>query len=358
MKLAIVVTHPIQYYTPVFELLAKEIDLMVFYTNQKKYNYDKEFNRSICWDIPLLANYKHEFTQPDTIIRKITAFTPDYLLVYGWAPKGHLKLLRHFKGKIKILFRGDSTLLKKVPSWKSVLKEILLKWVYTHVDVAYYTGSNNREYFIKYGIKEDKLLFLPHAIDNVRFATPQSNTDIRKNLNIDPEEILILFTGKFNSNKNVLLLLKAFVEINLANTHLLFVGGGILEQSLIKAAKKHPNVHVVPFQNQQIIPAYYQACDLFCLPSKNESWGLSINEAMACGKAVLVSDQCGAATDLINRKSGKIFKSNDVEDLKTKLKDLLNNHFLRKNAGIHAKNIIREWNFEIQVENIIKSLQR
>ena len=115
------------------------------------------------------------------------------------------------------------------------------------------------------------------------------------------------------------MLLRAFTELNIKNTHLLFVGNGILEDQLKAEAKQHGNVHILPFQNQQAIPAYYQACDLFCLPSKSESWGLSINEAMACGKAVLVSDQCGAAVDLVTEKNGRIFKSDQPTDLKKQL---------------------------------------
>ncbi len=356
MKLAIVVTHPIQYYTPVFQLLAKEIEVRVFYTDQSKQLYDKDFNRSISWDIPLLTGYAYEWTQPENSIARIKNFSPDFLLIYSWSPMGHLKLLRHFKGKVKILFRGDSTLLKQIPQWKRVLKIFFLKWVYSHVDQAYYTGTHNKDYFIKYGMKETQLIFSPHAVDNLRFATFQPNTNIRKGLGISKEETLILFTGKFTPNKNVTLLLKAFLEINIKRAHILFVGSGVLEEYLLKAANKFSNVHVLPFQNQKIIPAYYQACDLFCLPSKSESWGLSINEALACGKAVLASDQCGAAIDLIKPKNGRIFKSNDLEDLKAKLIGLLSNHLLRKNVGWHARTSIKDWSFEIQVSNIIKSL--
>ncbi len=357
MKLAIVVTHPIQYYTPVFKLLAQQVEVRVFYTDQSKQQYDKDFNRRISWDIPLFNGYPYEWIHGNNSITRITNFSPDFLLVYSWSAKGHLKLLRHFHGKIKILFRGDSTLLKEIPIWKSLMKTLLLSWVYTHVDHAFYTGTHNKSYFIKYGLKDIQLSFSPHAIDNRRFAKPQSPQDIKERLAIPKEHKLILYTGKFTLNKNVCLLLKAFLEINDKCAHLLFVGSGVLEQHLLKVADRHAHVHVATFQNQSIIPAYYQACDLFCMPSKSESWGLSINEAMACGKAVLVSDQCGAAIDLVNENTGRIFKSNNLADLKVKLQELLNNHSLRKNAGLHAKNKIRDWSFEIQVHHILKFLQ-
>ena len=355
MRLAIVATHPIQYYAPVFQLLAKQLNVKVFYTSKRR-AYDQDFKREICWDIPLLTGYKYEWQTGKKQLLAITDFCPQCILIYGWAPQGHLQILRHFKNKAKIIFRGDSTLLKNMPWWKGFLKKATLNWVYSHVDTALYTGTNNKAYFLKYGLQEAQLKFAPHAIDNERFALVQPRIEIRKCLGIAKNDLLVLFTGKFNDNKNVLLLLQAFVEIGVKNTHLLFTGSGRLENKLKLETSKYANVHLLPFQNQTIMPAIYQACDLFCLPSKNESWGLSINEAMACGKAVLVSDQCGAAIDLVNQENGGIFKTNELDDFKQQLKYLLKSRQLLNKAGRQSRQRIREWSFKVQVENIITSL--
>jgi glycosyltransferase involved in cell wall biosynthesis len=356
MKLAIVATHPVQYAAPVFELLARKVELKVYYTATKSKTYDEKFQREIYWDIPLLSGYNYEWISDSTRISQISSFKPQCLLIYGWAPKGHLQILRYFKNKTRVLFRGDSTLLKQLPWWKDMVKEIALKWVYQHVNYAIYTGTNNKAYFQKYGLKEAQLKFAPHTIDNQRFAIPRPTAALRKKLGILHTDTLVLFAGKFNDNKNVLMLLKAFIEINIKNTQLLFVGNGLLETQIRQEALKYANVHLLPFQNQQSIPGIYQACDLFCLPSKSESWGLSINEAMACGKAVLVSDQCGAAVDLVTPNNGRVFKSNHPDDFKKQLKNLLNNPASLKEAGKYAKEIISRWNFDTQVENIIKCL--
>ena len=80
------------------------------------------------------------------------------------------------------------------------------------------------------------------------------------------------------------------------------------------------------FQSQQKHPAVYQACDLFCLPSRGpgETWGLAVNEAMASGKAVLVSDKVGCATDLVKEGvNGYVFESGNEGDLFEKLEVLV-----------------------------------
>ena len=162
-RLAIITTHPIQYNAPLFELLAErnKIDIKVFYTWGKtvlEQKYDPGFGKVIKWDIPLLQGYDYEFLEnisadkgshhfkgidnPD-IIDSIKKYEPDAVLIYGWAFKSHLKVLRYFKNKIPVLFRGDSTLLDK-KSWVSSLKRnLFLRWVYRHIDFALYVGKNN-----------------------------------------------------------------------------------------------------------------------------------------------------------------------------------------------------------------------
>jgi len=128
---------------------------------------------------------------------------------------------------------------------------------------------------------------------------------------------------------------------------LLFTGNGILEESLKLKAKQYTNVHFIDFQNQGYMPVVYQACDLFCLPSKGpaESWGLAVNEAMAAGKAILVSDKCGCAADLVqNDKNGAIFKSGSLTELSFTLTKLLDKEKLTA-LGINSSLMIKPWNF-------------
>jgi hypothetical protein len=187
-RLAIVITHPIQYYAPLFKLLnqRKQIDIKVFYTwgegSVKK--FDPAFGKDIDWDIPLLDGYNYEWAQNTAtdpgshhfkgiitpgLTDQIKEWKPNAILVFGWAYQSHLKVLRYFKNKIPVYFRGDSTLLDELPGPRSLLKTVFLKWVYSHVDHAFYVGTNNKAYFKKYGLKDNQLSFAPHAIDNKRF---------------------------------------------------------------------------------------------------------------------------------------------------------------------------------------------
>jgi len=392
-RLAIIITHPIQYYAPVFKLLAKQCDLKVLYTWGKvalQAKYDPGFGKTITWDLPLLKGYDYEFLENTAkhpgshhgkgiinpnIISKIENFAPDAILVYGYIYQSHFKVMRHFKNKIPIWFRGDSTLLDDNKGWKKYLKSAYLKWVYSYVDKAFYVGNNNRAYFKKYGLKDEQLVFAPHAIDNERFAeNRQIEADkLRASLNIQPNDTLILFAGKLEPKKNPELLLEAFMQLKKKRkadfstalemtdrkVHLLFVGNGVLEDQIKQQANNFNKeitsspemtncIHFMDFQNQTQMPVVYQACDIFCLPSQGpgETWGLAINEAMAASKAIIASDKVGCTIDLIKYgTNGYGFKSNDLEDLKEKLKLMINQPNLITDFGKQSQQIIKNWSF-------------
>jgi glycosyltransferase involved in cell wall biosynthesis len=373
MRLAIITTHPIQYYAPVFKLLHQHgrIQIKVFYTWGEKaiHNYDPGFNTNIRWDLPLLSGYPYEWAEnisPDPgshrfkgivtpgLIRQIEAWQPDAVLIYGWAYHSHLKILRYFKNRIPVFFRGDSTLLDPSGKLKKYARALFLTWIYTHVDVVLYTGTNSKAYFKNYGLKETQQIFAPHAIDNKRFAAERNREvqELKMKLGITQKDILILFAGKFDKKKDPLLLLDAFLQLRKKDVHLLFVGNGALEQMLKQKASHEPCVHFMDFENQSYMPVIYQACDLFCLPSSGpgETWGLAVNEAMACSKAILVSDKVGCAADLVkNEYNGAVFKAQSLTSLCEQLNILLHQgKDGLKYMGFNSGEMINNWTFEIQ----------
>ncbi|QEK50321.1 glycosyltransferase family 4 protein [Pedobacter aquae] len=387
-KLAIVTTHPIQYYAPLFQLLAKETNLMVFYTwgegSLKK--FDPGFGKVIEWDIPLLEDYPYQFLKNESkypgshhfkgiinpnLIEHIEEFNPDAIMLIGYAYQSHLQVLRHFKGKTPLWFRGDSTLLDKDTGWKKYIKSIYLKWVYSHVDLAFYVGTANKAYFKKYGLKERQLVFAPHAIDSGRFLVPRKNEAkaLRARLGLSKLDILILFAGKFEPKKNPLLLLDAFIALNLPNAHLLFVGNGVLEESLkwrvetlklkVKNEERKDNrVHFMNFQNQSQMPVVYQASDIFCLPSQGpgETWGLAINEAMISRNAIIASNKVGCAIDLVkNGENGYVFESSDLEGLKVCLSKITLSPSIHQMKD-KSQDIIKEWSISNQLKAFINQL--
>jgi glycosyltransferase involved in cell wall biosynthesis len=346
-KLAIVSTHPIQYYAPVFRALAAsgDFDLRVFYTWSQLFTesmFDPGFGAAVKWDVPLLDGYQYQFVRnvakrpgtdhfgglnTPTLVREIETWQPDAILVYTWNSRAHLRALRYFKGRLPVLFRGDSTLLDERAWWRASLRKIFLTWVYRHVDVAIAVGANNRDYFAWCGLPPERIAIAPHSVDTVRFAADSAAhekraAEWRQELGIGPQAIVILFAGKLQHKKNPRLLLDAFSALK-NGSHLVFVGNGELENELNAGAATMENVHFLPFQNQSIMPAVYRLGDVFVLPSRGpeETWGLALNEAMASGRAVIASSKVGGARDLIQPgENGWIFESGERRALENTLR--------------------------------------
>jgi glycosyltransferase involved in cell wall biosynthesis len=353
-RLAVITTHPIQYNAPLFQLLAsrKVIELKVFYTwgdTVQKDKYDPGFERVVDWDIPLLENYpyvfvdniakkkgSHHFSGIDNpgLINAVRDWKADCILVYGWNFKSHLSALRYFKGKIPILFRGDSTLLDKPGLIKKSARRIALAWVYRNVDEVLYTGRENLRYFQMAGLKDAQLIYAPHSIDNKRFAKAESDAvDFREQWGIGDKAFVFLFAGKLESKKNPLLLLEAFLSTDLRGSVLLIVGDGPLRNEISQAAAGHKNVLIKSFVNQSQMPALYKAANCFVLPSRGpgETWGLAINEAIASGIPVIGSDKCGATADLIvDDETGFRFNADSIASLQVAMCNIKNRHDLKR----------------------------
>ncbi len=291
-------------------------------------------------------------------------FKPNAVLFFGWAYQSHLKAIRYFSGKLPVYFRGDSTLLDKQAGIRAFFRPFFLKWVYRYINHAFYVGVNNKAYFKHFGVKDKQLTFAGHAVDNERFSVPADNDVklLRDTLGLKHTDILILYAGKFEEKKNLPALIDAFKKITRPGCHLLFVGDGQLESLIREKAHSAANIHFMEFQNQSYMPVIYQACQVFCLPSKGpgETWGLAVNEAMASGKAVLVSDRAGCAADLVkDNYNGAIFTSDNEIDFSRKLDYLLKSPVMLNTYGVNSVKLIKEYNFlniAIAIEDKITSL--
>ena len=111
------------------------------------------------------------------------------------------------------------------------------------------------------------------------------------------------------------------------------------------------------FKNQSELPAYYDLCDLFVMPTVFEPWGLVVNEVMNAGRAVIVSDQVGCAPDLVrDGNNGFIYQAGNVADLHRVLRIALADPVRLKDMGRRSLDIINRWSFEDDVQGLRDAL--
>lgn len=255
MRLAIVTTHPIQYYAPWFRDLAakSDLELKVFYlwNPGAEAKHDPGFGRTVQWDVPLLEGYDFEFLQNTArrpgsdrfwgirnadLGRRLAEFRPDVALLIGYRYASMMRLIltpARWRG-YPLLFRGDSHRLgenrkSEVGSrkWRSAIRDPrsairrrAIAAIYARFAAFLYVGQANRDYFRMHGVPEEKLFFAPHAIDNERFigsadSAAEQGEVWRRELGIGDDQLVVLFAGKFEEKKRPLDLLEAFRQTQL-----------------------------------------------------------------------------------------------------------------------------------------------
>ncbi|MBU4377282.1 MAG: glycosyltransferase family 4 protein [Candidatus Omnitrophica bacterium] len=387
-KVAFLVSHPIQYFSPLFKKMAKhpQIDLTIYYCSGEimKGVKDAGFGVEVKWDIPLLEGYKYKFLKnyspiPATlkpliglinfgIIREIAKNKYDAVIVHGWSyVTCALAYMTAIFNRIPVFIRAESPLSRELtkPKWKILAKKPLLSALFKQVSSFLAIGRENREFYKFYGVPDNRIFLTPYAVENERFIKNyvdliDKKDEIKKNLGIPSDKMVILFSGKFIDEKRPMDLLLAYEKTSAENKALVYVGDGYLRRNLEQYVKKKKleNVYFTGFMNQTEIPGYYVIADIFVLPSAGENWGLVVNEAMCFHLPVIVSNMGGCAKDLVrHNENGYVYPMGDIDKLSFYLGDLINDKEKRAGFGKKSLEIVQEYSYEKDVEGIISALE-
>jgi glycosyltransferase involved in cell wall biosynthesis len=378
MRLTIVTSHPIQYQAPLFRRLASEVELTVFFAHRAsaKDQAAAGFNVPFDWDIDLLSGYRHHFLSNlsrspgvnrfggcDTpeIGRQLDAIGCDAVLVTGWYLKSFWQAIWAAKVRgIPILVRGDSHLRTPRSRVKRAMKQLAYPVGLRCFRAALYVGKRSREYYEYYHVQPDRLFFSPHCVDTHWFAeraTLKARHDVRARLSIGGEEKVLLFVGRLLELKRPLDVIHAAARLRQMGSpvSVLMAGSGPLFGRIQREAiaAKVP-IHMLGFQNQTRLPAIYAAADILVLPSESETWGLVANEALACGKPIVVSDAVGCAPDLAaDNLAGREFPVGNCDRFASAMHDLIARP--PKPDAIAAK--AKAYGLTAAAEGIVKALQ-
>lgn len=208
---------------------------------------------------------------------------------------------------------------------------------------------------------KDKVKVVPLGIDPQPFqaqAAKEQGNVLRRSFSDKP---MVLFVGRLVYYKGVHTLIRAFKDID---AELVLVGQGILEpelRMLVKELNIESKVHFIKTVSDELMPAYYNACDIFVLPSiaVTEAYGLVQLEAHASGKPVISTD-LPTGVPYVNQHgvSGFIVPPGEVETLADALEKLVNDEGLRKRLGRQAqKRMLESFTSQVMAEKILRVYQ-
>jgi glycosyltransferase involved in cell wall biosynthesis len=385
-RLAIVASHVIQYQDPFFRLLAAdpEVELTVIYCARHGADVyrDEDMKTSLAWDIDLLSGYRHIFlrnlvhdlnrgytrlTNPGIVPALARGSYDAVIFMTGWGSLTALAGIatcRFFR--IPSFLYGDSSLPPPEDSPRASLRAGFLRAIFGAVTGFMVSGVRNADYYAHYGGRRESFFLLPWAIDNDRFAAAgrlsgSERRELRARYAIPPEAMAILYSAKLVLRKDPFTLLRAFARMQRrADSALVFMGDGELRPALEAFALEHRlgNVHFLGFVNQRDIPRHYAMCDVFVLPSTYEPRGAVINEAMACGLPVVVTDRCGSIGDIVMAGDNAfVFEPGDDAQLATDLDALAGDAGMRARMGERSRRIISQWNYQRGVQGVKEMLR-
>ena len=367
-----ILSHPIQYQVPLIKFLNNKIKIKVSYrlnTVTKKY-FDREFNKKIILDKNLLSGYNYDFLKyygPNKL-SSIFPITNDFIkknlldetkIVWVHGIKNWYNLiliiLSYFYNK-RVFVRDEFNNIKKRSLSNILMNKIFYSFIDNFIDCYLSIGKENRKAFIDFGIDKKKIYHVPYVVDNNFFYIKNK----KKN-----KKFVILFTGKLSHRKGCDILLNSINLLNENNnfkkdSEIIIIGDGILKEELInyKKKKKLVNVKFLGFKNQTVIKKFYKRSNLFVMPSRDENWGLAINEAMAAKNAIIASNKVGAASDLLkNNYNGYIFKNNDYKDLSKKIYKTFLDKKKTIKFGENSFKIISKWSFYECYKGIDKAIK-
>ena len=340
---------------------------------------DPEFGVPLKWEMPLLEGYAYRFLANRSFLSVAGRFWSllnpgivpillkeryDAVMIPGYAYASYLLgFLGGWLSGTPIFLRGEMVVRPESP-WrlKTWCKKALLRLLLKGTQACLAIGTPSRLFYERHRVPKNRIFFSPYSVDNELFSKESRRwrsrrSEVKRSLGISPEIPVVLFCGKLVPRKCPGDLLAAFGRVR-RPAHLLFVGEGLLRVPLQRQALGRSNVTFSGFIDQKEIPQYYAAADLFVLPSKEEVAPLVVNEAMACGLPVVVSDAVPSVVDFVKSgENGFVFPLGDVQALAACLNRLLEDTGLCLRMGELSQELIQEWSPEASARGILQALQ-
>ena len=387
-RVAFVDTHPIQYQAPWYRKLAAhpQLDIHVFFCHKAgpRDQAAAGFNVEFDWDISLLDGYPHTFLSNRSSQPGLTRFrgldTPeirgiiereryDAVVVHGWHYKSAWQtILACWRARIPVMARSDSYLFTQRSALTRGFKWFLYRQFIPKLSACLAAGQRSREYFLHYGAQSNLIFLVPYLLDETLFSQQVSawmprRSELRRRWELAEAPTVFLFAGKFIQKKRPMDFIRAIDQAAGKGARImgLMVGDGPLRSACESFVKERSvPIRFTGFLNQSEIVHSYIAADVLVLPSDiGETWGMVVNEAMACGRLCLVSDRVGCGPDLVlPGKTGEVFPTGDVGALARLLGSYSNRPDLVRQQGHQARKQVEEYSSSDGVNEILQALAR
>ena len=359
-RLAVLITHPVQYFQPVFAALALDprLELLVVFgcDHGIQISHDPDFGLAFAWDCSPTAGFPHVFVSNAPLrdlsrwqkalplaqraCQHIRSFQPDRVLVFAYTPIFiTLCTLLLRQAGLCLMLRADGTDRAFPRNWlKGLLKDVVLRFWYGQFEAVFPIGGDSNDHFARLGVPSHRRHPVSYAVNTAFFADlvrqwATQRDQLRIELGIGPTDLVLLWSAKLTEIKNPLLLIAALRQLPESlrcRFWIVAMGDGPLRSRFETEARSalESRCCFLGFRNQSELGEGYAVADALVFPSRQgETWGLVVNEALQLGLAVLASDHPGCVRDLLlNRDDAPagstVFRNGDATELASAFRDL------------------------------------
>lgn len=344
------------YQLDLFDALSKYFNLSVIYfsksENNRSWKLDSKsdsyhslvlssgiFNRCLRWLTPDL------YFQP-SLLPKLLAFQGDNVVISGsyYSPNTWMALLV-FKIKRKKVYWMGEQIKPSVKTYKNSLKRFFLYPLFFLIDGILGIGQVAVKSYRSYGYK-GPIESVFYSINNYRFNDVEV---LKRN-----RPLKVVMPGSLIPRKGMDIGLLAFQKARdrfNQECELRVIGDGPLMTSLKEQYKNYPDIHFLGFLQQEEVDQELMAADIFMFCTRYDGWGVVVNEAIAAGLPVIVSDACGSS-ELIQEEGGYVCRSEDVPSFANALVHLVNDSSSRASMAYHHSALKSEIDSSVMAKRI------
>ena len=337
---------PAPYRLPLFEQVAKKVDLQVFFckkshkrrlweTNFSKYNFKRKilknfslrpfvFNFTLPWE--LLKNKSDIYLVGENGFE--TMFSIFWVFLVS---KIYKKSLIIWSGKFETEWTRQQ--LKGIRKYAELVLSLYRKFLYHNASAFIAYSTKAKEYLVKRGVSEEKIFIGGQVMPEELLQ----EVNISKQDTEYKDKTVILTISYLSKRKGIDYLIEAFKGLNFKNTVLIIGGTGEEERNLKLLAGNNPNIYFVGYVDGFEKFRLYSIADIFVLPTLYDPWGLVVNEAMYFGLPIIVTDAAGCSEMI--KDNGLVVPPADREGLREAIKVLVENKSLREKMGRRSKEI-------------------
>lgn len=357
MKVLFLTNIPVPYRIDFFNELGKKIDLTVVFDRKTATDRDTEWLNNNIRNFKAIFLKSVKFGNENAISFNVIKYlnnTYDYIIVGTHISYTALVAMFYMKVKgIKYIFNCDGGVFY---SNENKIKKLLKKFFVKNAFCWLSTGEYTNTWLTYYGAKKDDICIYPFASFCKKYIVDKPINIVEKNqckkcVGI-ANKFLIVTVGRFIDLKGFDVLIEAAQYLKDLDLMIYIIGGNKPLAKWLEIIDKYKldNIRFINFQNSENLKVFYKAADIFVLPTRQDSWGLVVNEAMGNALPIITTDKCNAGLELIkNGENGFIVPAGDIKLLAYKIRFLYENNNIRFNMALNNLEKIKGYTIEKMV---------